>query len=173
MVTSVNALHQEAGERALSTSRPRLIPQDLQVPRRRDTVEFGTQGRVSTQEAMNMVVERAMDRLRAVVTQAREELGLPENAILDTSPEATAQRIADFALGFFSKYAEQHGLEDNEEGRKQYADFIGAAIGQGIAEARDILTALSALNPEVNNQIDETASIISQRLEDFIANGLS
>ena len=119
------------------------------------------------------MVERALDKLRAVVADAKAELNLPEDSPLDTSPEATATRIADFALGFFSKYAENNGLEDNEEGRAQFAQFIGEAINAGIGEARDILSALKALNPDVDNGIEATAQIIQSRLDDFVANGLS
>ncbi len=122
---------------------------------------------------MNIVVERALDKLRGVVTQAREELGLPENAVLDTSPEATADRIATFALGAWVKYAERHNLEDTEENRKAFADFIGGAINQGISEARGILGSLNALTDEVDGNITKTSDIIQRRLQDFIINGLS
>ena len=79
---------------------------------------------------------------------------------------------ADFALGFFAQYAENNNLEDNEEGRAQFAAFIGDAINQGIDEARGILTALNALE---NNSfdIDKTSGIIQSRLDDFVQNGLS
>lgn len=173
MVNSIGSLAGEAPMTGLLSSHPRLIPRDLRVGELCDTVSLGTGESISTRQAMEIVVERAMEKLRAVVDNAREELGIPEGAVIDTSPEATAGRIVDFALGFFSKYAEEHGLNDDEEGRKQFADFIGGAIQQGIGEARSILTALSALNPEIEKGISSTWDIIQQRLNDFVANGLS
>lgn len=122
---------------------------------------------------MNMVLERAYNKLKGIVDDARSALGIPEGAVLDTSPEATAGRIADFALGFFDKYAKQHGLADDEAGRQQFADFIGGAIGQGIDEARGILSALQVLDGDTSSKIDQTASIIQQRLSDFVKNGAS
>lgn len=139
---------------------------------RTDQVSFSSGG-VSESQAQSMVLERAFEKLRAVVGDARTALGLAEGEEIDTSPEATANRIADFALNFFGKYAENNGLADDETGRKQFADFIGAAIGQGIEEARGILTALSALNGNVDSGITETEGYIQKRLEDFVKNGLS
>ncbi|HNR32863.1 MAG TPA: DUF5610 domain-containing protein [Candidatus Hydrogenedentes bacterium] len=126
----------------------------------------------SAGQVLDLVRERAYEQLRGVVNDARAALGIPEGAVIDTSPEATADRIVNFALSFFSKYAENNGLSDDEEGRRQFATFIGGAIAQGIQEARDILQGLQALTPGADNLIENTASIIQQRLEDFIANGL-
>jgi hypothetical protein len=137
----------------------------------RDRVDFGG-SKISQGQSLQIVTDRALEKLRSVVSEARAELGLPEDADLDTSPEATANRIADFALNFFSKYAENNDLADDEEGRAQFAEFIGGAIKQGISEARDILGSLQALSPDVESGIDKTSDIIQQRLDDFVANGL-
>ncbi len=149
-----------------------LIPKELSVPKRRDSVAFGQGKPLSGLEVQNVVLERAFEKLAAIVQDARAQLGIPEGATLDTSEKATAGRIVDFALGFFAKFAESHGLEDNEDGRAQFAAFIGGAISQGINEARGILTALNALD---NNSfdIDKTAGIVQSRLDDFVLNGLS
>jgi hypothetical protein len=137
-----------------------------------DQVSF-SKGDVSKGQAQGIVLDRAYEKLRAVVGDARTALGLAEGEEIDTSPNATANRIADFAINFFSKYAENNGLEDNEEGRKAFADFIGGAIGQGIEEAKGILTALSAFDPDIQAGVEDTASYIQKRLDDFVKNGLS
>lgn len=139
---------------------------------RTDQVSF-SKGGVSESQAQGIVLDRAYEKLRAVVGDARTALGFAEGEEIDTSPNATADRIADFAINFFSKYAENNGLEDTEEGRKQFADFIGAAIGQGIEEAKGILTALSAFDPEIQAGVEDTASYIQKRLDDFVKNGFS
>lgn len=138
----------------------------------KDQVAFGTGTRLSDQERSNLVVERALARLRSVVDDAKKELGIEEGSPLDISPEATANRIVGFALGFFDKYAKKNGLENTEEGRRQFADFIGGAISQGIDEARGILGALNALDPNTTSNIDKTASIITDKLDAFVKNGL-
>ena len=133
-----------------------------------DIVQFGAKP-VSNDQAMNVVLERAMARLRAVVGDARAELGIPEGTIIDTSAEATAGRIVDFALGAFSAWSKNHPDIGEDEAREQFAQFIGGAISQGIQEARGILGALQALSPDVDNNINSIAEIISQRLGDFVA----
>jgi len=168
MVNTINPAG-SGGDQVFFPNRGKLLPQDLRAGRK-DSVSFGN-GKVSSNEVMQIVTERSMAQLRAVVGEARAELGLPDGAVLDTSPEATANRIADFALNFFGRFAENNKLGDNEEGRRQFADFIGKAINQGISEARNILGALQALNPSVESNIDKTAGIIQQRLEDFVLNG--
>ena len=157
---------------SLSPAR-RSSTQSQRVAAPRDRVEFGNNGSMSAEQSQQIVLDRAMEQLRAVVDEARMELGVPEGVILDTSPEATANRIADFALGFFSQYAQNNGLADDEAGRAQFSEFIGGAIGRGIEEAREILTALNALNPEINTGIEDTAGFIQQRFDTFILNGLS
>jgi hypothetical protein len=141
-------------------------------PERQDILSLG-ETPPGRQDVYRILTERAYEKLRAVVAEAREALGIPEGSMLDTSPEATANRIADFALGFFSKYAKNNGLEDNEEGRRQYVEFIGAAVAKGIDEARGILSALNVLNDGLNADIDKTAGLIQKRFEDFIKNGFA
>jgi len=147
---------------------PPLIPQEFQTSETGDQILLG-KDKLSNNQIMNMVVERSMDKLRAVVDDARAALGLSENDTLDTSPEATANRIADFALNFYDKWRENHAEGTDEDARKQYASFIGGAIQQGIGEARDILGALNAMNSNVSGNIDKTWEYIQARLDKFIA----
>ncbi len=134
-----------------------------------DSVHFGARP-PSAAEASGIIVERAMERLRQVVNDARAELGIPEGAMLDTSPEATAQRIVDFALGFFDQYFENHRELSEDDAREEFATFIGAAIQQGIQEAQDILGVLNAFNPDVESLIGTIESIVQERLDAFAAN---
>jgi hypothetical protein len=136
---------------------------------RADTVAFG-QSSITIEQSYGIVTERAFEQLRAVVDEARAELGLPEDAVLDTSPEATAERILEFALGQFGRFQENHEELGEDEARQQFVDLIGGAIGQGISEAREILGALSALTPEVDSGISTIESIIEQRLQAFAEN---
>ncbi|MEK7793644.1 MAG: DUF5610 domain-containing protein [Candidatus Hydrogenedentota bacterium] len=135
-----------------------------------DSALFGSHG-LGIGDSSNMVLERAYQHLRAVVGDARAELGIPEDAVIDTSAEATANRIADFALGFFEKFKENHSDLSEEDAKQQFVDLIGGAIQQGIQEARGILAALDSLNPGVNTNIDSIWEVIHQRLNNFLANG--
>ena len=173
MVTMINTVNGAQPPPPHLASHPPLLPTDLTVPHRTDVLDLGKGSPVPLDEALNIVVERSIEKLRAVVVQAREELGLPDDAVIDTSPESTAGRIADFALGAYDQYRQNHKLEDNEASRAQFSEFIGNAINQGMAEARDILQSLQSLTPEIDTNITKTWDIIQQRFDDFIGNGLS
>lgn len=134
-----------------------------------DKLDLGKGAPLSKEQTNALILERAFNKLRSVVDDARAALGLPEGSALDTSAEAAAQRIGDFAINFFDKYMEKHPEVSGEAARKQFADFIGGAIGQGINEARGILDALSALNPDVTGKIDSISQLIQKRLDDFVA----
>ena len=148
---------------------PRAIPRQMNAGGLKDLLDLGQSGGLTNEKAMGIVVERAMAQLRAVVTDARAQLGIPEGQALDTSPEATANRIADFALGAFGAWHKNHSELGEEDARKEFASFIGGAIQQGISEARGILEALNALNGEVNSNIDKTWGFIQERLDNFVA----
>ncbi|MBI1317716.1 MAG: hypothetical protein GC168_02060 [Candidatus Hydrogenedens sp.] len=173
MVDGINAATSGAADAGRIDLTRKILPKDLRVPERKnDILSLGQGGKVSSGQALNIVTERAYEKLRAVVDDARAALGLPEGAEIDTSPDATANRIADFALGYFSKYAENNGLANDEAGRKQFVDFIGAAVTKGIDEARGILGSLQALDDNISSNIDQTASIIQDRFQQFIEKGV-
>jgi hypothetical protein len=173
MVNPLNAAGYENLQAGNFSQPARIMPQEIAARPPKDLLQLGKGGKVSDEQAMGVVLERAYSKLQEVVGQARTDLGLEEGAELDLSPEATAGRIADFALSHFEQYAENNGLENNEEGRKQFADFIGQAITKGVDEARGILGSLNALNSDIETNIDNTASLVQERLDNFVANGLS
>jgi len=145
----------------------RLLPRNLTIEVSADVF---TKTKIDGSDgSMRVVLDRAMEKLRAVVGDARAALGMPEDAVIDTSPEATANRIADFAIGAFSAWHKNHKDLSEDDARAQFASFIGGAIQQGISEARGILQGLSALSPEVDSNIDSTWNFIQQRLEKFVS----
>lgn len=173
MVNSISSTNVQALYYSATYEQQTVATQSLNTSALKDSVQFGQGGPLSMQESMNLVLDRAMEKLRGVVSDAKEALGIEEGAALDTSPEATANRIADFALGAFDAWWQNHEELNEEDAKKQFADFIGGAIQQGISEARDILTALSSLSKDVDNNIDSTWEIIQGRLNDFTGIGES
>ncbi len=170
MGTAIQSINNATVQPQVFKQKP-LIPRDMRLDLPKDILDIGKGKPPSSDQSMQIVVERAMEKLRSVVTDARAALGIPEGEQIDTSPEATANRIADFALGAFDKWLKNHKGLAEDDARKQFADFIGGAIQQGISEARDILGALNALSPDVNDNIDSTWQVVQNRLNDFVANG--
>lgn len=136
-------------------------------PRGRDVVSLGRTP-LTSQDEMRVILESAYAKIQGVVDDAKAELGIEAGAVIDTSPEATANRILDFALGFFEQYRENHSELGDEEAREQYAEFIGGAIQEGIDEAREILGALSAIDETTESGIVSIEGLIQDGLNAFV-----
>lgn len=132
-----------------------------------DTVQFGY-STITHSESFSIILERSYDKLTSLVGEAKDTLGIDPSGQLDTSPEATANRIADFAIAFFDRYSQNHDEVEGKEARQAFADLIGGAINQGIEEAQEILGALGAITGEVENSISTIQSIIDERLNAFV-----
>ncbi len=130
-----------------------------------------TGGLEATQNLYNGFSQKALQNLESLVESAKADLGVSPDTSFDVTPDATANRIVDFALLAFSQFQENHTELSEEEVRTEFVEFIGKAIGKGIEEARDILTGLNSLTEEVNADITTTVDIINQRLQGFADQG--
>lgn len=113
---------------------------------------------------------------RAAIEAINEELAptMGDKAIqnaydngVDTSPEATAERIVDFATQFFSVHQEQNSNMDFDEQLNSFMDIIGGAIDQGFTEAKDILEGLQVLEGDIATGVDQTYSLVQEGLQAF------
>lgn len=86
---------------------------------------------------------------------------------MDTSPEATAQRILGFATAFYGSFKTQHGDMGDVEVTDHFLDVIKGGIEQGFSEAREILDGLGVLQGGIATNIDKTYELIQQGLVDF------
>jgi hypothetical protein len=149
--------------------KPKIIPTPMPVPRS-DILDIGQSAKEAAENAPAIVSERAIMRIRAVVEEARTQLGIPEGAELDTSVEGTATRIVDFATGLYDTWRENNAELGEEEARQRFADLIGGAVAQGVSEARDILSSLQALSPDIDQKVTDIADLVQQRIAQFAAN---
>jgi hypothetical protein len=152
----------------VSAHQAKPLPHDLRTDQKGDS--FQLTGSISSENSLKVVLERSYAQLRAIVGQARDDLNVPQGVSLNLSAEATANRIADFALGAFERFLANHEELGEDEARQAFVDLVGGAINQGIEEAREILMAFEALTPEVDAKIHTVGGIIQQRLDAFLAN---
>jgi len=143
----------------------RVLPASGEM-RSPDRVDIGSDG-ITPGGAFKVVTERVLSKIQAVVEEARELLGVGP-APIDTSPEATADRIFNFATGFFETYLAQHPELDDQTARESFVDLVWGAVQQGIQEARDILTAIAPINDSVDAGIDRIAQILEERFIQFL-----
>ena len=126
-----------------------------------------TGGLESTQNLYNGLSQKDLQNLESLVESAKADLGVSPDTSFDVTPEATANRIVDFALLALSQFQENHADLSEEDVRTEFVEFIGKAIGKGVDEARDILKGLNSLTEEVDADISITVDIINQRLQEF------
>lgn len=113
---------------------------------------------------------------RAAIEAINEELAptMGDNALqtaydngVDTSPNATADRIVSFATNFFSLYQDQNSNMDFDEQLASFMEIIGGAIDQGFDEAKDILTGLQVLEGDIASGVEQTYSLVQEGLLTF------
>jgi len=136
-----------------------------------DRLEIGWEG-ITTGDALKVVTERVLAQLKAAVDEMREILGVGAGP-LDTSPEATAERIFNFAMGLFDAYRGQHPELDDETAREGFVRLVRAAVRDGIQDARDILTGIAPISDSVNASIDRVAQILENRFTQFLTGNVS
>lgn len=113
---------------------------------------------------------------RAAIDAINKELAptMGENATqtaydngVDMSPEATADRIVNFATKFFGIHQQQHSGMSLDEQLDSFMGIIGGAIDNGFKEAKDILSGLKVLQGDIADGVDKTYSLVQEGLQAF------
>ena len=90
-----------------------------------------------------------------------------KNSGVDTSPQATADRIVGFATAFYQKYSEQNPDMPEEERLDKFLALVGGGVDKGFEDARGILDGLGVLEGKVSDDIDSTYSLIKDGFAKF------
>lgn len=90
-----------------------------------------------------------------------------KNSGVDTSPEATAERIVGFATAFYQKYSEQNPDMPEEERLDKFLALVGGGVDKGFEDARGILDGLGVLDGKIADDIDSTYSLIQEGFAKF------
>ncbi|MCL2525051.1 MAG: DUF5610 domain-containing protein [Betaproteobacteria bacterium] len=122
-------------------------------------------------QPLSLLYRAAIDRINEVLSP---ELGpnAIQNAVaagVDTSPEATADRILSFSLGFFEKYAAQNPGKDRGELAAKFIDLIRGGFEKGFNEAKNILSGLGVLKGDIADGIQRTFELVQKGYDDFLA----
>lgn len=86
---------------------------------------------------------------------------------VDTSPQATADRIVGFATAFYQKYSEQNPDMPEEERLDKFLALVGGGVDKGFDDAKGVLDGLGVLNGKVAEDIDSTYSLIQEGFAKF------
>jgi len=117
---------------------------------------------------LRVYAQETLSRLSAIVNESAKNLGVNLETY-DASPEATADRIAGFAIGMFSLYKKQNPDLTEEEALAKYEKYIGRAIDKGFNEALKILGGLGVTDAQTMDGIQMTYNLIQEKFSNFFA----
>ncbi|MEW5681443.1 MAG: DUF5610 domain-containing protein [Pseudomonadota bacterium] len=123
----------------------------------------------SNNDSLSLLYKTALEGINAELEPVMGENAAQKiyDSGIDTSPEATAERIVSFATGFYGRYKELNPGKSEEENLNNFLNIIGGGIDKGFADAKDILKGLKVYEGEVESGVDKTYSLVLQGLNNF------
>lgn len=123
----------------------------------------------SNNDSLSLLYKTALEGINAELepimgTNAAQKI---YDSGIDTSPEATAERIVSFATAFYGKYKEQNPGKSEEENLESFLKVIGGGIEKGFADAKNILKGLQVYEGEVESGVDKTYGLVMDGLTSF------
>ncbi len=111
------------------------------------------------------------DKLNAAFEQAGIDTSVESllQSGTDFSPAATAQRIVDFATGFFGQFQTNNSEGGQTPQLQGFATMIKGAIEEGFASAQDLLKGLGEISSGIQQDIDKTFELTIRGINDFVA----
>ena len=144
-----------------------LLSQGPEAPR--EAVLLSLNRRVDGDFAQRVVADSVQETLTAALDQAGLTLDVESllSSGLDFSPEATSQRIVEFAISFFDAFKNNHQEDGGEEQLDGFVDLIKDAVEEGFAQAGDILAGIGNTPGKVADDIDRTQELVMQGIDRF------
>jgi hypothetical protein len=123
----------------------------------------------SNNDSLSLLYKTALEGINAELEPVMGENAAQKiyDSGIDTSPEATAERIVAFATGFYGRYKELNTGKSEEENLNNFLSIIGGGIDKGFNDAKDILKGLKVYEGEVESGVDKTYSLVMQGLNNF------
>ncbi|MCS6229829.1 hypothetical protein G3488_02975 [Shewanella baltica] len=123
----------------------------------------------SGDQSMTLLYRAAIDAIdkELAPTMGENATQTAYNNGVDMSPEATADRIVNFATKFFGIHQQQHSGMSLDEQLDSFMGIIGGAIDNGFKEAKDILSGLKVLQGDIADGVDKTYGLVQEGLQAF------
>lgn len=96
-------------------------------------------------------------------------ISLEDHVGQDMSVDATAERIVDFATGFYAVWKEQNPDADDADSLDEFEATIRGAIDQGYGEAIGILKGMESISEGVFGTAEQTYDRIRELLDERFA----
>ncbi|MBV2128586.1 DUF5610 domain-containing protein [Arsukibacterium indicum] len=123
----------------------------------------------SNNDSLSLLYKTALEGINAELEPVFGENAAQKiyDSGIDTSPEATAERIVAFATGFYSRYKALNPGRTEQEQLDSFLKVIGGGIEKGFADAKDILKGLKVYEGEVEARVDQTYAKVMAGLDSF------
>ena len=123
----------------------------------------------SNNDSLSLLYKTALQGINAELEPVMGENAAQKiyDSGIDTSPEATAERIVAFATAFYSRYKELSDEQTEEQTLDNFLALITPGVDKGFADAKDILSGLKVYEGEVESGVDKTYQLVMQGLASF------
>lgn len=123
----------------------------------------------SNNDSLSLLYKTALEGINAELEPVFGENAAQKiyDSGIDTSPEATAERIVAFATGFYSRYKALNPGRSEQEQLDSFLKVIGGGIEKGFADAKDILKGLKVYEGDVEAGVDQTYAKVMAGLDSF------
>lgn len=158
------------GQRSEANASVMQVSMQVSITAKNETMRLLLQSVVTNlNDALKPYIEPAETAAgqRAAPAQSAAPVDQAASGGVDYSPEATAQRIFQFATGFFDAFKQQHTDMGGEDAVNHFLDVIKSGIEQGFKEAREVLKGLGVLQGDIAGNIDKTYELIQTKLGDW------
>lgn len=119
-----------------------------------------------TQRVLSDSVENRLDKaLEKAGLDTKAESLLQEG--LDLTPEATAERITQFATSFFGAYQANNPDVEAEQQVNDFTELIKGAVEEGFADAKEILSGIGRIPAQVGEDMDRTLELTMAGIDRF------
>ncbi|ART83672.1 hypothetical protein CBP31_14375 [Oceanisphaera profunda] len=126
-------------------------------------------GKQGDDKAMNILYSEIMSTINA---ELGADHAITPNKVAGQSddywsPENTAGRIVDGALGFFETFQRQNSSMGEEEQVEKFLSVITKSIDKGYGEATKVLDGLKIFDGSIKDNAEATRSLIDDKLAAF------
>ena len=141
----------------------RLMNGQILAAQEKVTLASGDQSMALLYRSAIDAIDAELDLVLGENTPAKPMAG----AEIDYSPAATADRILQFATGFFALHQQQNPQSDYEQQLNSFMDKITKAIDDGFGQAKEILSGLKVLQGDIAAGVESTYELIQTGLAKF------
>jgi len=145
----------------------RILSTDPEAPE--EAVTLSVNRRIDYAYTQRVLTDSVEDKLNTALEKAgldmRAEDLLQEG--LDVTPEATAQRITEFAVSFYEGYKQNNADVEGEEQLSGFVDLVKGAVEEGFADAREVLEGIGRIPDQVSQDMDRTLELTMEGIDAF------